>query len=239
MNVAIVFAGGVGVRMGASIPKQFLELNGKPVLAHTLTLFQDHPMVDEIVLVVAPEYFDDCRALAARYGITKPVTFAESGDSAQDSIYSGLKAAAAKFPPETVVLLHDGVRPYVMPEVITANINAVEKFGNAITYTPCYETIVLSHDGQSISALPYRRESYTAQAPQSFRLGDILAAHERIRQRPEGYTDMVDQATICWTLGIPLHLVPGNRGNVKITTPEDIISLDALLRVQTAEEARR
>ena len=239
MNVAIVFAGGVGARMGASIPKQFLELNGKPVLAHTLALFQNHPLVDEIVLVVSPGYFDDCRALAERYSISKPVTLAESGDSAQESIYSGLKAAAARFPPETVVLLHDGVRPYVMPEVITANIDAVEKFGNAITYTPCYETIVLSQDGHTISAMPYRRESYTAQAPQSFRLGDILAAHEKIRSRPEGYTDMVDQATICWTLGIPLHLVPGNRGNVKITTPEDIISLDALLRTRTAEVARQ
>lgn len=239
MNIAIVFAGGVGARMGASVPKQFLELNGKPVLAHTLALFQNHPLIDEIVLVVAPEYFDDCRALAAKYGVAKPLTLAESGDSAQASIYSGLKAAAAKHPPETVVLLHDGVRPYVLPEVIAANIEAVEKFGNAVTYTPCYETIVLSKDGSTISAMPYRKESYTAQAPQSFRLGDILAAHERIRARPEGYADMVDQATICWTLGIPMHLVPGNRGNVKITTPEDIISLDALLKARAAKEARR
>ena len=235
MNVAIVFAGGVGVRMGSGVPKQFLELNGKPVLAHTLALFQDHPQIDGIVLVVSPEYFDDCRALAARYGITKPITLAESGDSAQASIYSGLKTAAAKYPANTVVLLHDGVRPYVMPEVITANIDAVEKFGNAITYTSCYETIVLSRDGQTIDALPLRRESYTAQAPQSFRLGDILAAHEKIRARPEGYTDMIDQATICWTLGIPIHLVPGNRGNIKITTPEDIISLDALLKARAAK----
>ena len=222
--------------MGASVPKQFLELNGKPVLAHTLKLFQDHPMVDEIVLVAAPEYFDDCRTLAARYGISKHVTLAESGDSAQDSIYSGLKTAAGIYPPDTVVLLHDGVRPYVMPEVITANIEAVQKFGSAVTYTPCYETIVLSKDGSNISAIPYRRESYTAQAPQSFRLGEILSAHERIRARPEGYADMVDQATIYWTLGIPIHLVPGNRGNVKITTPEDIVSLDALLRARAAKE---
>ena len=235
MNVAIVFAGGVGARMGAGVPKQFLELNGKPVLAHALGLFQDHPMVDEIVLVVSPEYFDDCRALAERYGVTKPLSLAESGESAQDSIYSGLKAAAAKYPPDTVVLLHDGVRPYVMPEVISANIEAVEKFGNAVTYTPCYETIVLSKDGETISSMPYRKESYTAQAPQSFRLGEILAAHEKIRARPEGYTDMVDQATICWALGIPIHLVPGNRGNVKITTPEDIISLDALLKARAAK----
>jgi len=150
MNISIIFAGGVGARMGAGVPKQFLELNGKPVLAHTMGLYQEHPMIDGIVLVVAPVYFDDCRALAAKYGIIKPLTLAESGESAQDSIYSGLRAGAEKYPPDTVVLLHDGVRPYVLPEVITANIEAVEKFGNAVTYTPCYETIVLSKDGSTI-----------------------------------------------------------------------------------------
>ena len=89
---------------------------------------------------------------------------------------------------------------------------------------------MLSKDGAAIESIPPRSHSYTAQAPQSFRLGDILAAHERIRARPEGYEGMVDQATICFTLGIPVHLVPGNRGNVKITTPEDIVTLEALLK---------
>lgn len=232
MNVAIVFAGGVGTRMGSEVPKQFLELNGKPVLAHTLGLFEKHARIDKIILVVAPRYFDDCRALLAKYGISKLHRLVACGDSAQESIYNGLVAAAEQFPPETTVLLHDGVRPYLEPQVIDANIDGVEKFGNAVTYTPCYETIVLSKDGARISALPYRRESYTAQAPQSFRLAEILAAHERIRARPEGYADMVDQATICWTLEIPIHLVKGNRGNVKITTPEDIVALEALLRWQ-------
>ena len=229
MNVAIVFAGGIGSRMGSDVPKQFLELNGKPVLAHTLGLFQSHSRIDRIVLVAAEGHFDDCRALAVKYGILKLHRLVACGDTVQESIYNGLKAAEEDFPPETTVLLHDGVRPYLEPQVIDANIDAVEKFGNAVTYTPCYETIVLSKDGEKISALPYRRESYTAQAPQSFRLGKILAAHEKIRARPEGYTDMVDQATICWTLGIPIHLVRGNRGNVKITTPEDIVMLSALL----------
>ena len=232
MNVAIVFAGGVGTRMGSDVPKQFLELNGKPVLAHALLLFERHARIDRIVLVVAPKHFDECRELAAKYGISKLHRLVACGDSAQGSIYNGLKAAAEEFPPETIVLLHDGVRPYLEPSVIDANVDGVAKFGNAVTYTPCYETIVLSQDGEKISALPYRRESYTAQAPQSFRLGDILAAHEKIRARPEGYADMVDQATICWTLGIPIHLVRGNRGNVKITTPEDIVMLEALLRWQ-------
>ena len=216
--------------MGSDVPKQFLELNGKPVLAHALELFQSHSRVDRIILVASSGHLDDCRNLATRYGISKLHKVVTGGDSAQSSIYNGLVAAARDFAPESTVLLHDGVRPYLDPRVVDANIDGVEKYGNAVTYTPCYETIVLSSDGERIDALPPRRESYTAQAPQSFRLGEILAAHERIRARPEGYEDMVDQATICWTLGIPIHLVRGNRGNVKITTPEDIVMLEALLK---------
>ena len=92
-----------------------------------------------------------------------------------------------------------------------------------------FETLVLSHDGKRVDAIPPRRASFAAQAPQSFRLGDILALHARIRARPEGYTDMVDQATICFTLGVDVHLVEGCRGNVKVTTPEDMVTLAALL----------
>jgi len=230
MNLAIVFAGGSGVRMGGAVPKQFLELAGRPVLAHTLEIFERHPLVDGVYLVVGADYAERARALAADYGISKLRGIAAGGGSAQESIYSGLVYAAAREPADSTVLLHDGVRPFVTPDVITANVEAVGEFGSAITYTPCYETIVLSRDGARVDAIPYRRESYTAQAPQSFRLGDILAAHERIRARPGGYADMVDQATICFALGIPVHLVPGNRGNVKITTPEDIVTLEALLK---------
>ena len=230
MTVALIFAGGCGVRMDAATPKQFLDLDGKPVLVHTLDLFERHSDVDEITLVVPADYVSSALSSAVRYGITKVTHVAAGGETAQDSIYSGLRMMSGLYPADTIVLIHDGVRPYVDADVIAANVRAVREKGNAVTYTPCYETIVLSKDGENIDALPYRRESYTAQAPQSFRLGDILAAHERIRARPEGYCDMVDQATICWTLGIPIHLVPGNRGNVKITTREDIIMLDALLR---------
>ena len=229
-RLAIIFAGGSGVRMGSAIPKQFLELDGKPVLAHTLELFERHPCIDGIYLVVNADYVEQAPEFARRWGVSKLCGVTAGGSSAQESIYNGLTYAAAREPDDSIVLLHDGVRPYVTPEVITANVEAVEKFGSAITYTPCYETIVLSKDGAAIDAIPYRRESYTAQAPQSFRLGDILAAHERIRARPEGYADMVDQATICFTLGLPVHLVPGNRGNLKITTPEDIVTLEALLK---------
>ena len=230
MNFAIVFAGGSGERMGSSVPKQYLELDGKPVLVHTLELFERHPEIDGIYLVVGNAHIERVREMAASFGISKLRGITSGGASAQDSIYAGLRFVADREDSGSAVLLHDGVRPYVLPEVITANIKAVEEFGNAITYTPCYETIVLSGDGAKIDSIPLRSESYTAQAPQSFRLCDILAAHEKIRSRPEKYAGMVDQATICFTLGIPVHLVPGNRGNVKITTQEDIVTLGALMR---------
>jgi len=231
MTVAVIFAGGAGVRMGASVPKQFLEIAGKPVLAHTLQLFQSHAEIDGIVLVVQREYFKRTQDLCLEYGISKVLRTVNGGVSAQDSIYNGLRACRdMSLPDDTVVLIHDGVRPYITPEVISANISSVKKHGNGITFTPCYETLIISRDGQSICDIPPRRESYSAQAPQSFRLGDIFNAHEKVRAMPGGYTDLVDQATLLWKLGIPIHLVPGNRGNIKITTPEDIAMLDALLR---------
>lgn len=236
MNVALVFAGGSGLRMGAAVPKQFLEICGKTVLAHTLDLFQSHPQIDGIWLVVAADQMERSRKLADECGISKLMGMAIGGDSAQASIYNGLLALSASCEPDTVVLIHDGVRPYVEREVISANIAAVREHGTAVTFTPCYETIVISKDGKTIDVLPYRRESYTVQAPQSFRLGDILAAHERIRARPAGYTDMIDQATICHTLGIPVHLVLGNRGNIKVTTKEDIAMLSALLEERKENE---
>ena len=233
-NLALVFAGGSGARMGGAVPKQFLELCGKPVLAHTLELFERHPRIDGIYLVVNADYLDGVPAFAEEYGIAKLRGVTAGGASAQESIYNGLRYMAERESSDSTVLLHDGVRPYVTPDVISANIAAVEGFGSAVTYTPCYETIVLSKDGAAIDSIPPRSESYTAQAPQSFRLGDILSAHERIRARPGGYDGMVDQAAICFELGIPVHLVPGNRGNVKITTPEDLITLEALIKWRAA-----
>lgn len=228
-NIALIFAGGSGTRMGAPIPKQFLEIGGLPVLAHTLKLFQRHPEVDGIVLVTHPDYFERTRAICRDCGIEKLADVCEGGQTAQDSIYSGLECCAAHYGPDTIVLVHDGVRPYVTGETISRNIAAVREFGSAVTIVPCYETVVVSPDGATIASMPERRESFVAQAPQSFRLGDILAAHGRIRRRPEKYEGMVDQATICFALGIPVHLVDGCRGNIKVTTKEDLVTLSALM----------
>lgn len=229
MVIAIVFAGGSGTRMGADIPKQFIEIAGAPVLAHTLRIFHEHSSVDSIILVANRDFISETKSLCEKFGIGKVLDVVAGGDSAQDSIYNGLAATKERFGEEAIVLLHDGVRPYVKTDVISAVIDGVKKNGNAITYTPCYETIVLSKNAESIDAIPSRGESYTAQAPQGFILKDILAAHEKVRALPERYDGLVDQATLYWKLGLPIHLVKGNRGNIKITTPEDIWMLEALM----------
>ena len=196
MNIAIVFAGGSGVRRGSGIPKQFLEIDGRPVLVHTLRLFQYHKKIDKIYLSVLEDYIPYAQSLIDEYGITKVAGIVPGGKTAQDSIYGALKKAAEENEGDSVVLLHDGVRPYVSYDVISENIRCVREKGNAITCTPCFETILLSKTGESVDSVPYRKETYAAQAPQSFYLKDIISYHDQIRASENGYENMVDRLSL-------------------------------------------
>ena len=236
MNIAVIFAGGSGTRMGAGIPKQYLEINGKPVLIHTLQLFEYHNEIDKIYLAVPEEYIRYTKALVEDYHIHKVEDVIAGGNSAQETIYLGLSRAAKDNPKDSVVLLHDGVRPFVSYDVISRNIQGVKEKGNAITCTSCFETILISEDGETVTRVPYRKETFAAQAPQSFYLGDIIEAHEQVQKRPEGYTDMVDACTIYKTLGKDVNMVEGNRGNIKVTTPEDVYMFRALLQYRENEQ---
>lgn len=237
MNIAIIFAGGSGVRMGAGVPKQFLEINGKPILIHTLQLFQEHEEIDRIYLAMNEGYIRYAEQLVQDYRIDKLAAVVPGGVTAQDSIYNALKRAAGENPMDSIVLIHDGVRPVVEYEVISDNIAAVKQYGSAITSTLCYETILVSKDGNTVDHLPLRKESYSAQAPQSFYLKDIIEAHEAIRRTAGGYENMVDACTIYNALGKQPHMVAGNRGNIKVTTPEDVYMFRALLQYKENEQA--
>ena len=236
MNIALIFAGGSGNRMGTALPKQFLKINQVPILIHTMRLFEKHSGIDRMYLAVPEAYLNTAEELVAEYGMTKTRKVIAGGDSAQDTIYRLLKCAAQENPSGSIVLLHDGVRPFIPTELITRSIEAVSRYGSAVTCIPSYETVIVSSDGNEVGEVPYRRETYTAQAPQSFYLEDILDAHEEIRKRPEGYENMVDACTILRTLGRPVHMIRGNRGNLKITTPEDVFVYRALLEYREHEE---
>ena len=171
-----------------------------------------------------------------RMGLDKVVSIIPGGATAQDSIYNVLKDAEKENDGDSIVLLHDGVRPFVSYDTIKQNIESVQKYGSAITCTACYETILLSKSGEKVDSVPYRKDTFAAQAPQSFRLKDIIAAHDEVRAINPSYENMVDACTIMTTLGKEVHMISGNRGNIKVTTPEDVYMFRALLNYKENEQ---
>ncbi|MFR3530186.1 MAG: 2-C-methyl-D-erythritol 4-phosphate cytidylyltransferase [Lachnospiraceae bacterium] len=236
MNIAIIFAGGSGKRMGAGMPKQFLEINGKPIIIHTLDNFQNSALIDKIYISCKKEYIERLKQMLDYYRITKAAGVVEGGETGQDSIYHGLKCALSENPEDSIVLIHDGVRPLISEEVIAENIESVKTYGSAITCTPFYETPVISVSGQVVEDMPVRKYMYTAQAPQSFRLGEIVKAHEEVRKVNPGYQDIADSCYLYRSLGKEVHIIEGNRGNIKVTTPEDFYLLRALLQYRENEQ---
>lgn len=241
MNIAIIFAGGVGKRLAnennSSIPKQFLKINNKPIIIHTLELFQEHEEIDKIYIAIHPEYFEYMQKLVRHYYITKTAGIVKGGATGQESIYKALKLAQQENSDNDIVLIHDGVRPNITSKVISANIECAKQKGNAITCTSCQETILISKNGINPEQVPYRKNTYSAQAPQSFKLGAIVEAHKEMQKINPNYDDIVDSCTLLKTLGQQTYMVDGNRGNIKITTIEDLYLLRALIRFKEDMEA--
>lgn len=240
MNIAIIFAGGIGQRLNNgenSTPKQFLKINDKPIIIRTLELFQTHKDIDKIYISIHPDYYEYMQELVKYYYITKTVGMVNGGKTGQESIYNALKLAQKENPQDSIVLIHDGVRPNITEEVITKNIECTKKNGNAITCTSCFETILISENGINPEHVPYRKDTYAAQAPQTFHLGEVIEAHEITRKTNPNYTDIVDTCTLYKTLNKKTFMVKGNRGNIKITTIEDLYILRALIRYKEDLEA--
>ncbi|MDX3077440.1 2-C-methyl-D-erythritol 4-phosphate cytidylyltransferase [Streptomyces sp. NPDC088354] len=219
MNVALLFAGGIGSRMNSrALPKQFLEIHGKPIIIHTLEHFEAHPDIDAIAIAILPEYRPHMMKLLKRYEIEKVRWVIDGGKTGQESRHSALKAVAADCPEDTVVLIHDGVRPLIDAKLITANIETVKEHGSAITCTKFNETVVSSENEHIDDVIP-RDHIYAAQAPQSFRLGQILGLYDRAVA--EGEHDTIDSCSLMHRYGQKLYRVVGPRSNIKITTAED------------------
>lgn len=233
MNIAVIFAGGVGSRMHSKErPKQFLEMYNKPIIIHTIEHFENHPMIDAIVVVCVEDWIDYCKSLLYKFRIEKVKAVVSGGATGQLSIYNGIKAAKEISGDEkSIVLIHDGVRPLINDKIITDNINSVKENGSAITTAVVKETILVVNDGTStIDYVPSRKNSRVARAPQSFWLDDILAAHEKALS--EGITDCIDSCTMMQHYGFNLFLVDGPGENIKITTPEDFYTMRAILEAK-------
>lgn len=235
MNIAAIFAGGSGMRMHTkSRPKQFLELNGKPVIIYTLELFDNHPQVDAIVVACIDSWIPYLEKMIRKFEITKVVSIVPGGETGQDSIYNALVAAEGITDgKEATVMIHDGVRPLITEQTITDNIKTVEEFGSCITCIPATETFVVSQQDGSLT-IPERANSLIARAPQSFRLSDIMKTHRRAIS--EGRHDFIDSCSMMNHYGFQLKTIIGPMENIKITTPTDFFILRAMVEVHENQQ---
>ena len=225
---ALIFAGGTGKRMNTkTLPKQFLELHGKPIIIHTIEHFESHPEIKDIVVVCVDGWLDYCRDLLARFNIKKVSQVVPGGETGQMSIFNGLEALREKYQGnDDYVLIHDGVRPLIDGETISKNIESVKKYGTAITVKPVIETVVQVDEEDIINNVIERSTCQTAVAPQSFLLSEIYSLH--MRAQAEKLFDMTDSATLARYFGLPLHTVMGGSENIKITTPSDFYIFRAI-----------
>ncbi|MBR2272707.1 MAG: 2-C-methyl-D-erythritol 4-phosphate cytidylyltransferase [Fibrobacter sp.] len=228
MNVALIFAGGTGTRMNTkSKPKQFLELNGKAIIVHTIENFENHPEIDAICVVCIEPWIGYLKDILARDFIKKVRWIVPGGETGQDSIRNGLEAIEKDCKDsDSVVLIHDGVRPLINDKLISDNIAKVRECGSAITVTPAIETIVAMDNQDEITKITDRKQCFLARAPQSFFVKDIMEAHRKAIA--EGIHDMIDSASLMKHYGHSLFTVNGPAENIKITTPMDFYLFRAI-----------
>jgi 2-C-methyl-D-erythritol 4-phosphate cytidylyltransferase len=233
MNIAILIAGGSGQRMGQDIPKQFLNIDDKPVIVYTMEAFQKHPNIDGIIVVCIKGWYEILKAYAKQFNITKLVDIVEGGNCGQASIKNGLMRAKEIYKDDDIVLIHDAIRPMVSEEIISDNIAKCMTYGNAVTAIPCAEAMLQTEDEISSNFQINRDSLRRTQTPQTFRLGDILSAHEEANNK--GITNSIASCTLYIELGRKVYFSTGSEKNLKLTTPDDIEIFKALLKTKKAD----
>ncbi|HCT91289.1 MAG TPA: 2-C-methyl-D-erythritol 4-phosphate cytidylyltransferase [Lachnospiraceae bacterium] len=230
MNVALILAGGHGSRTEQDIPKQFMNIYEKPLIIYTLENFERHPDIDGIVVVCLDGWHEVLRAYARQYGITKLKWITSGGQDGQESIHKGVLALKDVCVDRDVILIHDGIRPFVPSEVITDAICVCQRWDSGLSAVRCQETIVRTADGISGDEGIGRQEIMRVQTPQAYRYGKALWAYEEAERRDihgEVYAN-----TLMLHLGERVYFSRGSEKNVKITTMDDLELFKALLHME-------
>ena len=223
MNTAIIVAAGQGKRFGGSIPKQFLEILGKPVVIHTMLRFETCPAVDEIILVLPAEHKAHFIELAQKYPLKKLTRIIGGGASRAESVLNGLKSVRAET--ANIVAVHDGARPLVTPGEIAATIEKANETGAAVLTAPLTDTIK-EVSGDQITGTVDRSGLRRALTPQCFRY-DIL---QKAYALAENIADATDESFLVEKAGFPVTFVEGGASNIKITTAEDLALAEFLIK---------
>ena len=224
MVVAIIIAGGVGSRMGQKIPKQFISVENKPVIAYTLEAFQAHPQIDAIELVCLDGWESALRAYANQYGIYKLKWVVPGGASGQESIRNGVFNLEGDLSSEDICMIHDGVRPMLDADVITDVLRVCEVYGNAVTSMPYNEQIFVIDEADPTTTTRFipRETLRRVSTPQAYRFGVLDSKYHEAFEKGIGIDGSNYTNTMMVQLGETLHFASGSDRNVKLTTPENL-----------------
>ncbi len=232
MTTAIIIAGGSGHRMGQDIPKQFINVYDKPVLIYTLEGFQNHPLIDEIIVVCIDGWHDVVSAYAKQFGITKLKNIVPGGETGQESIRNGVFSLEGKCSPSDIIVIHDGIRPLVDVEVLTDVIKTAKKYGNAVTSMPYNEQIfIVDEEDESTTTKYVRRETVRrVSTPQAYKFDKLLWAYKKAFDEKIGIFGSAYTNTMMIDLGEKLHFASGSDKNIKLTTKDDLELFKAYLK---------
>ncbi|MBS5885595.1 MAG: IspD/TarI family cytidylyltransferase [Clostridium sp.] len=233
MNIALIIAGGVGQRTNQDIPKQFINVNDKPVIIYTLEAFQKHEEIDAIEVVCLEGWHDILSAYAKQFNITKLQKIVSGGDNGQSSIRNGVYSISEKYSQDDMILVHDAIRPMVSEEIISDCIKTCKEYGSAITSIPCAEAMLYSTDKLKSDKIISRDELLRTQTPQAFTVGKLKSAHEEALKK--GITNSVASCTLMIELGEKVYFSKGSEKNIKLTTAEDFEIFRALLTAKNAD----
>ncbi len=226
-NSVVIAAAGRGTRMGLDMNKQYIEVHGRPILAMTIQRFEECSHIDEIVIAANENEIEYCkRNIVEKFGFTKVKAFALGGETRQQSVFSGLGQVS---PDCSIVLIHDGARPFILQESILTCINAADVYGAACAAVPVKDTIKLAGTDGFVDRTIDRSGLWQIQTPQAFDYGLIMDAH---RKALSAGIDGTDDAMLVERLGHKVKLIKGDYNNIKITTREDLIFAEAIYNIR-------
>lgn len=235
MNIALIIAGGCGKRMEQEIPKQFLNVNDKPVILYTMEAFQKHPDINEMVVVCISGWHEILKAYARQFHIDKLKYVVDGGNTGQESICNGIMEAQKHYSNSDLILVHDAIRPMVSQEIISDCIIQCRKCGSAVAVVPCNTAVLCYGDKRDYAdSVVDRRTLAMTQTPQGFPLGKLLWAHEEARKR--GISESVATCTLMVELGERIYFSMGAETNIKLTTTDDMKIFKALLSIHNSDE---
>ncbi len=232
MNTAIILAGGTGQRMHQEIPKQFINVNDKPLIIYTLEAFQKHPQIDSILVVCIDGWHDILKAYARQNHITKLKWVISGGSTGQESIRNGVFALENECKEDDIVVIHDGIRPLVDENVLSDVIVKCGIYGNAVTSLPYNEQIFVKKDEETTEQYIPRETLRRVSTPQAYKYGTLLRSYKRAFEEKIGIYGSSYTNTMMTDLGETLHFAAGSDKNIKITTQDDLELFKALLMLK-------